>query len=49
MNGGAFAPACVHWLDWNMKGIKKAAKYFKGKKAVMANDPKWIVFETKNL
>lgn len=49
MNGGAFAPACVHWLDWNLKGIKKASKYFKGKKAVMANDPEWIVFETKNL
>jgi len=41
-NGDGFAVAGVAWVQWNMKGDKKAAKMFKGDQCGLAKDSKWI-------
>lgn len=48
-NGGAFAVAAVHWLDWNTKGDLEAAKYFVGKDCGLSQDPLWIDVKKKNI
>ena len=48
-NGGAFATACVAWLDWNMKGSRKAERYFVGPKNAIDKDPLWIEYLHRNL
>ncbi len=48
-NGGAFAEACIDWLDWNMKGKMTSAATFLGENATIKKDPLWIDFQTKNL
>ncbi len=48
-NGGAFAKACILWLDWNLKGSKKAAKAFSGKKNLFDRDPLWVEYQHRNI
>ena len=48
-NGGAFAKACVAWLDWNFKGSRKASRMFVGAKNGIDSDPGWIECMHKNL
>ena len=48
-NGGAFAVACVRWLDWNTKMNMDAAAFFEGSKPGISKDPKWISYKKKNI
>ncbi|MEO6078332.1 MAG: hypothetical protein ABIQ86_00930 [Steroidobacteraceae bacterium] len=40
-NGGAAAAVAVRWLDWQLRGDKKAAKYFVGKDCDLCRDSRW--------
>ncbi len=40
--GGPFAPVAVAWLDWQLKGDRKAAMMFAGKDCTLCRDPKWV-------
>ena len=39
--GGEFANVTVAWLDWQLKGDKKAAAMFVGDKCGLCTNPKW--------
>jgi len=45
VDGGLFATAGVHWLDWLLKGNTTAAQYFTGPSAASAG----FEVESKNL
>ena len=47
-NGGEFAGIGVAWLNWQLKGDKRAALMFRGPDCGLCVNPKWIV-QTKNL
>ena len=40
-NGGKAAAAVVAWLDWQLRGDKKAKKMFVGKDCGLCRDPAW--------
>ncbi|HEX5045721.1 MAG TPA: hypothetical protein VFX89_01275 [Gammaproteobacteria bacterium] len=46
--GGEFANVTVAWLDWQLKGDKKAANMFVGDKCGLCTNPKWET-HSKNL
>jgi hypothetical protein len=46
-NGGAAAQVAVAWLDWQLRGDKKAAREFVGDKCGLCRDSKWT-FERRN-
>jgi len=48
-NGGGFSVAGVAWVQWNMKGDKKAARMFKGDPCGLAKDSKWIEIKKNNI
>jgi len=47
-NGGPSAHAAVMWLEWQLRGDKKAAAYFVGKDCGICTDKQWTV-QRKNL
>ena len=47
-NGGAFAPAAVAWLEYRFGDARKGKAAFSGKNS-LANDPDWILVQSKNL
>ena len=47
-NGGPSAHAAVEWLEWQLRGDKKAAAYFVGKDCGICTDKQWTV-QRKNL
>jgi dienelactone hydrolase len=42
-NGGLVAQVAVAWLDWQLRGDRKAAKWFTGKDCGLCVDKKWTV------
>jgi dienelactone hydrolase len=46
--GGWFGEVGVAWLDWRLKGDKKAASYFTGADCTLCTNPLWTV-EKKNM
>jgi len=46
-DGGEFAGIGVAWLNWQLKGDRKAALMFRGPDCGLCVNPKWVV-ETKN-
>jgi dienelactone hydrolase len=46
--GGWFGEVGVAWLDWQLKGDKKAARYFVGADCTLCKNPVWSV-EKKNM
>ena len=42
-HGGEYSIVALAWLDWQLKGDKRAAKMFKGKKPQLANRPGWTL------
>jgi hypothetical protein len=46
-NGGEFAGIGVAWLNWQLKGDRKAALMFRGPDCGLCVNPKWVV-QTKN-
>ena len=42
-NGGKAAAAVAAWLDWQLRGDRRAAKTFVGKKCGLCTDPAWVV------
>ncbi len=42
-NGGDFARVAVAWLDFQLKGSKQAAKWFRGAECSLCRDPHWAV------
>lgn len=47
-NGGAFGPVAVAYLEWQLKGDKRASKMFVGPDCELCKKPEWHV-RTKNL
>ena len=47
-NGGPVAQVAVHWLQWQLRGIRKDGSYFLGKDCGLCTDPAWS-FESKGL
>lgn len=47
-NGGIVAQVSVDWLDWMLKGDKRAGERFRTAKCLLCTDPEWTV-ESKNL
>ena len=45
-NGGKAAAAVVAWLDWQLRGDRRAARMFTGKDCGLCRDPAWI-FQAK--
>ena len=45
---GWYGEVGVAWLDWQLKGDKKAAKYFEGKECLLCTNPVWKI-EKKNI
>lgn len=49
-NGGAFAEACVAWLDWNCKQDKDAGMMFRGAPSGLeASSAKWVEVKKRNI
>jgi hypothetical protein len=44
-NGGFFGDLAVAWLDWQLKGDRKASAMFKGKDCTLCTEPSWHVFK----
>ena len=42
-HGGEFSIVALAWLDWQLRGDKKAAKMFKGKKCELLQRDKWTI------
>jgi len=42
-NGGKAAQVAVAWLQWQLRGDAKAARYFTGKDCLLCNDPEWTL------
>lgn len=47
-NGGPSAKVAVEWLEWQLRGDKKAAAYFVGQDCGLCTDKQWTV-QRKNL
>ncbi|HWW63719.1 MAG TPA: hypothetical protein VNZ43_03085 [Sphingomonadaceae bacterium] len=47
-NGGAWGTVSTAWLDWQLKGDRKASRWFLGKDCRLCTDPRWTI-ERKNL
>ena len=41
--GGDYGRMVIDWLDWQLKGSKKAAKMFKGKKCKLLKREGWSI------
>ena len=41
--GGEFSVVALAWLDWQLKGDKKAAEMFKGDSPTLASREKWVI------
>ncbi len=41
VSGGPFAPVAVAWLNWQLKGDKRASKMFIGVHCTLCQEPKW--------
>jgi len=46
-DGGAFGKVTLAWLDWQLKGSKKAAKVFQGNQCSLCADPQWVTHKKK--
>lgn len=46
-HGGEFRIPAIAWLDWQLKGDKKAAKMFEGKKSLLSKREGWTVEKNK--
>jgi hypothetical protein len=46
-DGGSFGKVALAWLDWQLKGDKKAAKMFRGDKCSLCADSQWITSKKK--
>ena len=42
-NGGAYSRVAVRWLDWQLKGDRDAASWFKGSDCRLCTNPMWVV------
>ena len=42
-NGGRFADIATAWLDWQLKGDRKAARLFSGKNCGLCRNSPWTV------
>jgi lysophospholipase L1-like esterase len=42
-NGGKAAQAVVGWLDWQLRGDRRAGKMFVGRRCGLCKDPAWVV------
>lgn len=42
-NGGSFGKVALAWLDWQLKGDRKAAQMFQGDACGLCNDTQWVV------
>jgi dienelactone hydrolase len=47
-NGGEFSGVAVAWLNWQLKGDKRAALMFRGPDCGLCVNPKWVV-QSKNI
>lgn len=47
-DGGEFSGVAVAWLDWQLKGDRRASLMFRGADCGLCVNPKWVV-KTKNL
>lgn len=47
-DGGSFAVVSTAWLDWQLKGDRKAARLFTGPDCALCGDPNWVM-RKKNL
>ncbi|HWA23622.1 MAG TPA: alpha/beta hydrolase [Caulobacterales bacterium] len=45
--GGPFAPIAIAWLDWQLKGDRKAKAVFAGARCGLCGDPAWSVQSKK--
>jgi hypothetical protein len=45
--GGELASIATAWLDWQLKGDKNAAKWFKGGDCKLCKDANWHVDKKK--
>lgn len=48
-NGGPFAPAGIAWLDWQLKGDRKAKAVFVGPHCGLCGEPSWTLQTNKLL
>lgn len=46
-NGGAEAQVALNWLEWQLRGSKRAASLFVGPKCMLCVDPSWTVRRKK--
>jgi hypothetical protein len=46
-HGGEFSVVALAWLDWQLKGDKKAAKMFKGNKCGLSKRDGWTIEKNK--
>jgi pimeloyl-ACP methyl ester carboxylesterase len=46
-NGGLWATMGAHWLDWQLKGDSKGARWFIGKDCRLCRDKAWVVKRKK--
>ena len=42
-HGGAYSRVAVHWLDWQLKGDREAAAWFRGVDCRLCTNPMWVV------
>jgi len=40
-NGGKVAPVAIAWLDWQLKGDRKAGRMFTGPDCGLCRDAEW--------
>lgn len=46
-HGGEYSIVALAWLNWQLKGDKKAAKMFKGNKCELSTRPGWTIEKNK--
>ena len=46
-NGGAYADVATAWLDWQLKGDRRAGRMFTGKDCGLCRDARWTVQRKK--
>jgi dienelactone hydrolase len=46
-DGGAFGKVALAWLDWQLKGSKKASKVFQGNNCSLCADKQWVTRKKK--
>lgn len=47
-NGGSVARVATAWLDWQLRGDRRAAREFTGKDCGLCTDPRWTI-DRKNM